>query len=108
MFQRGLLNHPALAQAAAASFQQLLGAIAAIEGKPASPAGAREQSLAALGSWALVHGMATLHIQGLLPGGASADAVGITEHVLRAMNELGRAQTASAPRAKGRKKAGEG
>lgn len=92
MFQRGLLNEPALAQAAAESFQLLLETIAALNtGTGAGRASAntqRERELAALGSWAMVHGLATLHVQRLLPGGANADVAGISKRVMAAMTQL--------------------
>jgi AcrR family transcriptional regulator len=79
MFQRGLLGNPALAQAAAASFQQLLETIAVASPARASTGAQRERDLSALGSWALVHGLAMVHVQRILPGGASADVAGIAK-----------------------------
>lgn len=100
MFQRGLLNQPALAQAAAACFQQLLETIAAVgPARTGSTAHQRDRDLSALGSWALVHGLATLHVQRILPGGADADVAGITKRVLAAMTQLGAtASSGSAPK----------
>lgn len=90
MFQRGLLDTPALAQAAAHSFSFLLETIAALSpgsGRPSASA-QKVRELAALGSWAMVHGLATLHVQRLLPGGASADVAALTKRVLAAMTQL--------------------
>ena len=93
MFQRGLLNNPALAAAAAACFQQLLETIAPVGPARASTATQRDRDLTALGSWALVHGLAMLHVQRILPGGAAADVAGITKRVLTAMTQLASATT---------------
>jgi AcrR family transcriptional regulator len=98
MFQRGLLNTPALAAAAAACFQQLLETIAPVSPARASTATQRERDLTALGSWALVHGLAMLHVQRILPGGAAADVAGITKRVLAAMTQLASATAAPKPK----------
>lgn len=103
MFQRGLLSHRPLAEAAAHCFRQLLETIAAFDEKASTTASADERGLAALGSWALVHGMATLHAQGLLPGGADADVAGITTRVLGAMTELSRVHSAAGAASRERK-----
>ena len=90
MFQRKLLNDPALAEVAGRCFQQLLAAVAALApapvaaAKPARSGARREHELVALGSWALVHGLATLQAQGLLPAGGEGDDV--ATRVLRAMS----------------------
>lgn len=88
MFQRGLLNQPALAQAAAACFQQLLETIGAVGSERAGAGTGKRRDLMALGSWALVHGLAMLHVQRILPGGPDADVVAITERVIGAMTQL--------------------
>jgi AcrR family transcriptional regulator len=100
MFQRRLLHDPELAQVAARCFEQLVAAVGAVGGKPVggiAPAlrggapgksGARrEHELVALGAWALVHGLATLHTQGLLPA-ERGDVAKIASRVLAAMTEL--------------------
>jgi AcrR family transcriptional regulator len=97
MFQRGLLDHPELVRAALACFQQLLSTVVAIH--PKSGGGKRGDSeYVALGAWAMVHGLATLHLQGLLPGGASANLPKITSRVLTAMAEIGLSADPAKPR----------
>lgn len=97
MFRRGLLEHPELVRAALACFQQLLATVSAIH--PKQSGGKRgESEYVALGAWAMVHGLATLHIQGLLPGGPSADLPKITSRVLTAMAEIGLSADPAKPR----------
>ncbi len=95
MFQRGLLSQPALASAAAASFQHLLDTIAAVAPARDGSAAQRDRDVTALGSWALVHGLAMLHVQRILPGGPDADVAGITKRVISAMTQLATAAPAT-------------
>jgi len=89
MFQRNLLTSPELARAAAACFEQLLVAITALSPKRGDATSRADRELVALGAWGMVHGLATLHVQGLLPGGAKADLAKITGRILTAMHTLG-------------------
>ncbi len=89
MFQRNLLSSPELAKAAAACFEQLLTTVAALSPKRGEVASRGDRELVALGAWSMVHGLATLHVQGLLPGGADADLGKITGRILTAMHTLG-------------------
>lgn len=97
MFQRGLLSQPALARAAAASFQHLLDTIAAVSPARGGGAAQRDRDLTALGSWALVHGLAMLHVQRILPGGPDADVAGIAKRVITAMTQLATAAPPGKP-----------
>lgn len=89
MFQRHLLTSPELARAAAQCFEQLLATVTALSPKRSAGASRGERELVALGAWGMVHGLATLHVQGLLPGGADADLGKITGRILTAMHTLG-------------------
>jgi AcrR family transcriptional regulator len=91
MFQRGLLTNPGLATAAARCFEQLLGAVAALDPKRSRERERNrgDRELVALGAWAMVHGLATLHVQGLLPGGSDADVAKLTARILTALGQLG-------------------
>jgi len=89
MFQRNLLASPELARAAAACFEQLLATVTALSPKRSDAASRGDRELVALGAWGMVHGLATLHVQGLLPGGANADVGKITGRILSAMHTLG-------------------
>jgi hypothetical protein len=88
MFQRRLLSSPELASVAARCFQQLLDTVAALGPKAGKTGGSHQHELVALGAWALVHGLATLQTQGLLPA-ERGDAAKVATKVLNAMTELG-------------------
>lgn len=92
MFQRNLLSSPELAKAAAKCFEQLLATVSALSPKRGNTASRGDRELVALGAWAMVHGLATLHVQGLLPGGENADIGQITARILSAMHTLGLSQ----------------
>ena len=88
MFQRRLLlRDPELAKVAARCFEQLLGAVAATTPKPGKSHGRKQNELVALGGWALVHGLATLQTQGLLPSDRK-DVAKVASDVLAALTEL--------------------
>ena len=89
MFQRNLLTSPELARAAAQCFEQLLATVSALSPKGSHSASRGDRELVALGAWGMVHGLATLHVQGLLPGGEHADLGKITARILGAMHTLG-------------------
>ncbi|MDH5672016.1 MAG: TetR/AcrR family transcriptional regulator [Myxococcales bacterium] len=83
MFRRELQGDPELMQAAARCFQLSIGAVGGV--RPTGRAPSENEFLATLGSWALVHGLATLHAQGLLPSVVCNDLPRLTQATLEAM-----------------------
>lgn len=94
MFQRDLLRTPALLEAGARSFEVLLGAVESVMAAHAPTGGTSKKArsdarLVALGCWATAHGLATLHVQGLLPWVSDANAPRLAEQVIAAMTRVG-------------------
>jgi AcrR family transcriptional regulator len=83
MFQRELLADPELLAAAGGCFELLMGVVGDVQGRTVQPA--TDQPLSALGAWSIVHGLATLHVQGLLPEAMCNDTMALAEQVLLAM-----------------------
>jgi AcrR family transcriptional regulator len=86
MFQRDLLGRPEVMKAGGGSFQMLMGVVSDVRGKGEAPSD--DNALGALGSWAVVHGLAGLHAQGLLPAAICKDVPGLAANVLAAMKRI--------------------
>lgn len=98
MFLRELASEPRLIEAGRRNFEMLVGAVADVQrerGRSLHETGPSDAQLVALGCWATVHGFATLHAQGLLPGVDVSAVPLLAEQAMDAMKRMASRQDAN-------------